>query len=174
AFTQALSVKVADQFGNGVSGTTVNWTVQSGPVSLNGASSTTNTQGIAVMALSAGATSGAAVVRATTTAVPATNLDFGVTVTLQPVHVSAGNIFFSSDRNGTTNPAIDTAAVGQPVVWSISGLHTVQSTGTPSFTSSGSLSTGDSYTVTFSNTGTYQYDCAIHGASMSGRIVVVP
>lgn len=30
----------------------------------------------------------------------------------------------------------------------------------------------DSYTVTFRNPGTYTYNCAIHGAAMTGRIVV--
>jgi plastocyanin len=29
-----------------------------------------------------------------------------------------------------------------------------------------------SYTVTFNTPGTYSYDCAVHGAAMSGRIVV--
>jgi plastocyanin len=174
AFTQAVSAKVADQFGNGVAGITVNWAVQSGPVSLNGPSSTTNAQGVASMALTAGATTGPAVVRATTAAVAATNLDFNLTVTPAPVHVSAGNIFFTSDRNATSNPAVDTASVGQPVIWSFSGSHTVHSTGSPSFTSSGTLSTGATYTVTFSAAGTYEYNCAIHGPSMNGRIVVLP
>jgi plastocyanin len=78
-------------------------------------------------------------------------------------------------KNGTEDPAIDTAKVGQPVRWSVSGTHTVRSTGATNFTSSGNLTTGDTYTITFPATGTYQYDCAIHGAAaMSGRVVVEP
>jgi len=30
----------------------------------------------------------------------------------------------------------------------------------------------DSYTITFRNPGTYTYQCAVHGAAMTGRIVV--
>jgi plastocyanin len=31
---------------------------------------------------------------------------------------------------------------------------------------------GDTYSVTFNTPGTYTYDCGVHGAAMSGRIVV--
>jgi plastocyanin len=107
--------------------------------------------------------------------VAATNLDFNLTVTLAPVRVTVGSFFFRSVRNATENPAIDTAKVGQPVRWSVSGTHTVRSLGSPSFASSGTLGTGDTYTITFPATGTYQYDCAIHGAAaMNGRVVVEP
>ncbi len=177
AFTDPLSAKVADQFGNGIAGVTVTWAVQSGTVTLNGGTtSITNSQGIATKTVTAGATPGDAVVRATTTAV-AGNLDFALTATLAPVGVSVGNFFFHSVKNATEDPAIDTAKVGQPVVWTVSsGTHTVRSLGSfPfTFTSSGNL-TATSYQVIFSATGTYQYDCAIHTAiEMSGRVEVIP
>jgi plastocyanin len=176
AFAAALAAKVTDQFGNGIAGVTVDWAVQSGPVSLTGgATSTTNSQGIATKAVTAGGTPGAAVVRATTAAVAGTNLDFALTATLAPVRVSVGSNFFRSVKNSTQDPAVDTAAVGQPVVWSVTGSHTVRSLGSPSFTSSGTLVTGATYEIVFSTAGTYQYDCAIHSAlEMNGRIVVTP
>jgi plastocyanin len=31
---------------------------------------------------------------------------------------------------------------------------------------------GESYDFNFSTAGTYQYDCSVHGAQMTGRIVV--
>jgi plastocyanin len=31
---------------------------------------------------------------------------------------------------------------------------------------------GMTYTFTFTTPGTYSYDCAVHGAAMTGRIVV--
>jgi plastocyanin len=31
---------------------------------------------------------------------------------------------------------------------------------------------GTTYTFTFNTPGTYQYDCAIHGELMTGRVVV--
>ena len=52
--------------------------------------------------------------------------------------------------------------------------HSVQSTGSPSFTSSGiQTGAGQSYQFTFSTPGTYQYDCAVHGQMMTGTIVVL-
>jgi plastocyanin len=87
------------------------------------------------------------------------------------VLVGAGNIF-SSQRNLSNNPAVDTIAVGGVVTWQgQGGNHTAQSQGSPSFTSSGTLGTG-TYLFTFAVAGTYQYDCAIHGSIMTGRIVV--
>lgn len=176
AFADPLSVKVADQFGNGVGSVTVDWAVQSGTVTLGGgATSVTSGAGIATKSVVGGAAVGGAVVRASTTSVAGTNLDFSLTVTLPPVAVAVGNFFFRSGKNTTQNPAVDTSVVGQPVRWSVSGGHTVRSLGSPSFTSSGNLSTGDTYTIIFSTPGTYEYDCAIHGAAvMNGRVVVIP
>jgi plastocyanin len=91
--------------------------------------------------------------------------------------VTVGNIFFESNSNSTRNPAVDTVSTGGTVTWDWSGTgnvpHSVESEGTPQFTSSSTL-TGDdqSYTVTFPTAGTYQYDCAVHGSQMTGTIVV--
>jgi plastocyanin len=94
-----------------------------------------------------------------------------------PGTVTIGNIFFQSGNNGTQNPAIDTVAVGTTVTWTMTNTgstsHTVRSEESPSFASSDTLSgNGTTYTVTFTAPGTYQYDCAIHGDLMTGRIVV--
>ena len=91
--------------------------------------------------------------------------------------VTVGNIFFQSAHNGTMNPAIDTVPVGTTVTWTWTNTgstsHSVQSDGSPSFTSS-AIMTGDgkTYTMMFTTPGTYQYDCAVHGSAMTGRIVV--
>jgi plastocyanin len=92
-------------------------------------------------------------------------------------HVTVGNNFFQSTHNGTQNAAVDTIAAGTSVTWSwaASGSHSIQSTGTQPevFRNSVVMSAnGSSYAVTFNTPGTYTYDCAIHGAAMSGRIVV--
>jgi plastocyanin len=91
--------------------------------------------------------------------------------------VTVGNIFFKSGQDGTTNPAQTTVAVGGTVTWTWTGTgstsHSVQSQGSPGFTSSAILNgDGSAYQVTFTAAGTYQYDCAVHGSAMSGRIVV--
>jgi plastocyanin len=93
------------------------------------------------------------------------------------VQVTVGNIFFKSVRNGTMDPAVDTVAVNGMVKWTWTGTgsvrHSVESTGSPSFTSSAILTgNGQSYSFQFNQAGTYTYDCAVHGGSMTGRIVV--
>ncbi len=91
--------------------------------------------------------------------------------------IVVGNILFQSAHNGTQNPAIDTVAVGSTVTWTWTATgavaHSVQSQGAPNFPSS-TIQTGNgmTYSFTFTTAGTYQYDCAVHGAAMSGRIVV--
>src|SRR6266566_2577388 len=92
-------------------------------------------------------------------------------------HVTVDNLLFQSAHNGSMNPAVDTIAVGDTVTWTWneSGTqHSVESDGTPSFTSqSGTSSTsGFTYKVKFTVAGTYAYDCSVHPATMTGRIVV--
>ena len=102
-----------------------------------------------------------------------------ITVTGQATAPLTANVtvgptnFFRSQRNLTQNPAVDTIAVGGAVVWDFvtGGLHSTQSTGSPSFTSSATLNSG-TYSFTFAAAGTYTYNCAIHGDLMTGRIVV--
>jgi plastocyanin len=94
------------------------------------------------------------------------------------VSVTVGNILFRSDRNASVNPAVDTVVAGGTVTWTWVNTgavpHTVESLGTPSFTSSGLESAnGSTYQLTFSTPGTYQYDCAVHGNMMTGTVVVI-
>ncbi len=91
--------------------------------------------------------------------------------------VTIGNIFFQSRHNGTKNPAVDTVAVGTMVTWTWTNTgntpHSVESEGSPSFTSSSTQTgSGKTYSLTFTSPGTYQYDCAVHGEAMTGTIVV--
>lgn len=91
--------------------------------------------------------------------------------------VVVGNIFFRSAHNGSQNPAVDTVAAGSTVTWTwnAAGSHSIQSTGIPPeiFRNSVLMSAAnDSYSITFQNPGTYTYQCAVHGAAMTGVIVV--
>jgi len=101
----------------------------------------------------------------------------GGTPTNGNVAVIVGNIFMKSARNGSVNPAVDTVAVGASVTWTWTNTgnvpHGIQSLGSPSFPT-GSVLTGDgnTYRVTFTTPGTYQYDCLVHGTMMPGTIVV--
>lgn len=93
-------------------------------------------------------------------------------------HVAVGNDFFRSVHNGSQNPAVDTVKAGARVTWTWdagAGSHSIQSTGVPPQVFRNSIvmfGGGSTYTVRFLNPGTYEYDCAIHGAAMTGRIVV--
>ena len=93
------------------------------------------------------------------------------------VAVIVGNNFMKSARNGSVNPAVDTAAVGASVTWTWTNTgnvpHGIESLGSPSFPT-GPVLTGDgkTYRVTFNTAGTYQYDCLVHGTMMPGTIVV--
>jgi len=101
----------------------------------------------------------------------------GGTPTSGYVAVIVGNIFMKSALNGSTNPAVDTVAVGGSVTWTWTNTgnvpHGIQSLASPSFPT-GTVLTGDgnTYRVTFATAGTYQYDCLVHGTMMPGTIVV--
>ena len=86
--------------------------------------------------------------------------------------VTVGDLFFRSVRNLTQNMAIDTVAVGGIVTWTWSTptTHTVTSTGSPTFGSSGNISSG-TFQVTFNSVGAFAYMCSIH-PGMTGTVVV--
>jgi plastocyanin len=90
------------------------------------------------------------------------------------VTVGSG-IQFVSRHNGSVNPAVDTVAVGDTVTWTWSGNlpHNVRSVGAPAFASSPTFTGDGTYRVVFTTPGVYVYDCVVHGAAMTGRIVVV-
>jgi len=91
--------------------------------------------------------------------------------------VRVGNIYFRSAHNGSENTAVDTIAAGGSVtwIWDAQGSHSIQSTGTPPGIFRNSVvmdARNNSYTVTLKNPGIYPYQCAVHGAAMTGVIVV--
>ena len=85
-------------------------------------------------------------------------------------------IQYVSGHNGTMNPAVDTIAAGSTVTWTWTGAlpHGVRSVGTPGFTSSPTHTGSGTYVATFTDPGTYRYDCSVHGQGMTGTIVVLP
>jgi probable HAF family extracellular repeat protein len=94
-----------------------------------------------------------------------------------PGAITVGTSYFLSDRNWSTDPAVDTVAVGTRVTWTwVTGpavQHSVQSVGTPGFPSSARLGgVGVTYSVTFTQAGSYRYNCVVHPGNMTGRVVV--
>lgn len=174
----AMLVFLSEPDGDALPGLTVNWAVLSGSVSLvGGNSSVTDGGGIVTKGITGGISAGPAVVRATSPAAPGSQVDFNLTVKVAPVVVNLGDNFFKSQRNNSSNPAVDTTTVGRDVLWiNLFSSHSIESIGSPSFPSSATIdgSGPSTYAVTFDTPGTYQYDCSIHTSAMTGRIVVLP
>jgi plastocyanin len=160
---------------------TVNWTTANG--TLSPTSGPTDGAGIAASTWTLGPNGGVLTAQAAVAGANGSPVTFTATATGGPpapdaVAIRVGNIFFQSERNGTTNPAVDTLAVNGTATWTWVNTsptsHTVQSTGSPSFTSSTppQSANGTTYEFQFSQAGTYTYNCQVHGSDMTGRIVV--
>jgi plastocyanin len=172
-----VQAQVTDQFGNAVPGVPVAWAA-AGAV-LTSPLIVTNALGISSAQATLSSAAGPVTITARVDGLSGSPVTFNATAVPIPTQadVRVGNIFFTSDRNSSSNPAVDTVAVGGTVTWTwgITGVaeHSVRSTGTPSFTSSANkLGTGQTYSFTFTSPGTYTYDCAVHGPRMTGRLVV--
>jgi adhesin/invasin len=176
AFALPLVVKVGDQFDNGVQGDTVTFASVRGLVTPAPTKAATGATGQAQASLTAGAATGTDTVTATATGLAGSPIRFTATITRAPltdsVQVGSG-ISYTSLRNGTSNPAVDTIAAGGTVTWVwAGGTHGVGSTGSPSFTGQTTAQSSGTFAVTFANPGTYTYDCIVHLTAMTGRIVV--
>jgi plastocyanin len=170
-----VQARVEDRFSNGIAGVGVSWTVSGGAVSPE--VDVTDPAGISSVLVTLGGAAGPVTIRATADGL--SPLTFNATAEPVPTEaaVRVGNILFGSERNGSSNPAVDTIAAGGTVTWTWGNTgstpHSVRSLDSPSFTSSADKTgNGQSYNFTFSTAGTFQYDCAVHGAQMTGRIVV--
>jgi plastocyanin len=89
-----------------------------------------------------------------------------------PTSTGGGNTI--AIKNFAFNPSSLTVKTGTVVTWlNQDGVpHIIVSdTGSPAAFSSDSLSSGASYTFTFTQPGTYTYHCSIH-PSMKGTIIV--
>ena len=173
SFPAQVKVAVTDQFANPILGATVHFVGTGGVTTINPVV-LTDANGQAVTTVTGAAAAGVGGVTAAVAGIAApVNFTLTTANAVREVTVGAG-IVFTSTRNGDRNPAVDTISAGQGVLWRwAGGDHSVESTGTPSFASSTISSTaGNLYVLTFGSAGTYQYDCAVHGTSMTGRVVV--
>jgi len=166
-----LKVRAADQFGNGVAGVVVDWQALTGGGSVAPTSSTTDTSG-ATTIWTLGSTVGSQTAQGAVSGLTGSPVGFTATGTAPPpatTDVNVGNNFFS--------PSAVTISAGEAVRWTwvATGAtpHSVESTGSPSFPSSTTLTgSGSTYSVTFNTPGVYTYDCVVHGAAMSGTVTV--
>ena len=75
-------------------------------------------------------------------------------------------------QNFAFNPATRTINVGDSVTWTNLDQAAHSAVANNGSFNTGVLTTGQSKTITFGAAGTFGYICGIHGASMSGTIVV--
>ena len=174
ALPTPLQVTAVDQFGNAVAGVSVTWQVTGGGGSVAAPTSTTGGSGVATMMWTLGSTVGAQSAEGAAAGLTGSPVAFTATGTAPPpvtVDVTVGNNFFT--------PGSVTISAGTRVRWTwvATGVvpHSVASTGAPSFTSSATLTgNGQVYNFTFTTPGVYTYECAVHGAAMSGTVTVNP
>lgn len=171
ALPTPLQVTALDEFGNGVAGVSVAWQVTGGGGSVASPNSTTGASGAATMVWTLGPTLGAQTAEGASLGLTGSPVEFTATGTPPLTRVSVGNNFYA--------PSAISITAGTQVRWTWSNTgaiaHSVTSTGAPSFPGSAVLTgNGSVYAFTFVNSGVYTYQCAVHGAAMSGTVTVNP
>ncbi|HEX4634257.1 MAG TPA: hypothetical protein VH163_10500 [Gemmatimonadales bacterium] len=166
------SVVVKDAHGNGVAGVAIQWAVGTGGGSVSSTGPTSDGTGTVSVTRTLGGTLGTQTDTATAslTGSPIVFLSIGDSVT----HVGAVTV----GPGISFAPTSVTIGHGGKVTWtwaSGSILHGVGWLTAPGTlpTDSPTQTTG-TYAFTFTTPGTYTYDCLVHGASMSGTIIVRP
>lgn len=154
------------QDGAAASGITVTWAVTAGGGSVAPATSTTDASGNASTVWTIGAVEGANVLEARLDGANGSPVVFSATGTAgtppTTASVSVGDNFF--------NPTSTTIAEGGTVTWTWAGAanHNVTfSSGTNSATQTSGMFSRD-----FPTAGSFDYLCTVHGAAMSGTVVV--
>jgi plastocyanin len=187
ALAEPVQARVTDEFGNAVADVAVNWTATGAAVSAPTVPS--DAAGISQVTVTLGGTPGPITITAASEGLDGSPVDFTATAvepapipTTASVTVRDNN--FLSVRNATTNPAVDTVAVGGSVTWtwaaSTGASHNITPPAPPSSSFTGRETVTPPplpapHTATFAVAGTYIYYCSIHGSGasgMSGRIVV--
>jgi plastocyanin len=86
---------------------------------------------------------------------------------------SAGVVMVGAGAANAFAPSTVTIQHGQSVTWSwVSGVHGVVSDSMPKAFADSPTQASGQYTATFATAGSYPYHCAVHGAMMTGNIVV--
>ena len=165
-------VLVQDAHGNGVSGVTIQWAAGVGGGLVSNTGPTSDGTGTVSITRTLGPSLGVQTdtAKATLSGSPIVFTSFGDSVThAAAVTVGPGIVFTPNSSK------VGSVGTGGTVTWNwAGGPHSVEwKTGPVVLTSSSVMSSG-TYSVTFTTPGTYTYDCAVHGAAMSGTVVVRP
>lgn len=164
ALASPIVVRVARD-GAALAGTSVSWSVASGGGSVAPATSTTGGDGLASTTWTLGPSAGANTLQASSAGANGSPVTFTATATgpaPTQANVSVGDNFF--------DPTAANVAAGGQVTWTWNGAVTHNVT-FPAGTNSSNQASG-TFTRTFATAGTFNYLCTIHGAAMSGQVVV--
>lgn len=164
ALVSPIVVRVARD-GAALAGASVSWSVASGGGSVAPATSTTGTDGLASTTWTLGPSAGANTLQVSSAGANGSPVTFTATATgpaPTQANVSVGDNFF--------DPTAATIAAGGQVTWTWNGAVTHNVT-FPAGTNSSNQASG-TFTRTFATAGTFDYLCTIHGAAMSGQVVV--
>lgn len=88
------------------------------------------------------------------------------------LHVAAV-VQVGAGGNNAFSPATVTIHAGETVGWRwVTGTHSVVSDSSPKAFADSATQAAGVFTATFAAVGTYPYHCGVHGAMMSGTVVV--
>ena len=86
---------------------------------------------------------------------------------------TAGVVTVGAGATNAFTPATLTIHPGESVTWNwVTGFHSVVSDSTPKAFGDSPAQASGQFIATFPSAGTYPYHCGIHGAMMTGTIVV--
>lgn len=172
ALALPLRVRVTRE-GVAVRSALVTWTPASGAGSVGPTQTLTGSDGIAMTVWSLGPGAGTQALQATIQSSPAAAVAFTATA-VPDVGPSATVDLFTS---GTTRfaPSTLNIVVGTTVSWVWrDGFHDIIPTGTPTFPGvSVAREGGPAYRIAFTQVGSYNYYCSVHGTPISGMRGVV-
>ena len=166
ALANPLVVRVTRD-GAPLAGRNVTWSVTTGGGSVDPTTSSTDASGNASTTWTLGPTAGAQSAEATASGVTGT-VSFAATAEAEVPPPTNAEV---SVLDNSFDPEAATVATGGTVTWTWGGAvdHNVTFSSGPS---SPTQTTG-TFERTFNDTGVFDYQCSIHGSSMSGTITVV-
>lgn len=159
--TTTITATPKDASGNSLSGRTVSWTVVSSSV----ASISPNGAAVTVTGVANGQTDVTATVEGKSSS---------ATITVTGSFPASADVTVGPNGQNSFSPSqVDIASGGSVnFTWGSAVTHNVTFQSPPSPVNNiGDRSSGTA-TVTFNSPGTYNYECTIHGASMSGTVTV--
>lgn len=157
-----IVVRVADQFGNPVAGTTVGFAITGGSANLSAGEDVSGADGRADVTFTFGAEPGEVTIAATAT---------GLTGSPQVFQAESGHVLVT---NNQFQPAALIVPAGTTVrwLWSAGATdHNITPDGGTEPAASATSAAPFAYTHTFNTPGTYDYECTVH-PGMAGTITV--